>query len=102
MIEGVACAISPREQSGVLDAIKSALAISDDLAVREAIREFRGSIALKPFPSVERLSQMQRMMAAPRPAVTALRIQDLVDERLLQELDNSGFIDVTYSSYGVV
>lgn len=101
MIEAVACIASPRELPGVLDAIRLALAISDDLAVRKAIREFRESIALKPYPSVERLSQMQRMMAAPRPIVGTVRIPDLIDSRPVRELDESGFIDRTYSSYGL-
>lgn len=102
MIEAVACIASPDEQPEVLEAIKSALAISGELAVKKAVREFRESITLKPYPSVERLSQMQRMMAAPRPLVASLAIPGLIDTRPVQELDESGFIDRTYSSYGVM
>jgi ABC-type nitrate/sulfonate/bicarbonate transport system substrate-binding protein len=102
MIEAVACAASPHEQPEVLEAIKSPLAISGELAVKQAIREFRASIALKPYPSLERLSQMQRMMAVPRPSVASLTIPSLIENSPVQELDESGFIDRTYSSYGVM
>jgi ABC-type taurine transport system substrate-binding protein len=101
MIEAVACGASPHKQLGVTDAIKSALAISD-LAVEKAVREFCSSNALRPYPSVERLRQMQRMMVAPRPSVANVEIRDLIDERPIRELDESGFIDRTYSSYGIV
>jgi ABC-type nitrate/sulfonate/bicarbonate transport system substrate-binding protein len=102
MIEAVACGASPHKQPGVTDAIKSALAISGDLAVENAVREFRDAIALRPYPSFERLSQMQRMMVTPRPPVGTVKIRDLIDARPMLELDESGFIDRTYSSYGVV
>jgi hypothetical protein len=102
MIEAVACVASPNVQPAVLNVVKSVLAITHDAAVEKAVGEFRESIALRPYPSVERLSQMQRMMVAPRPSVAAVGICDLIDERPIRELAESGFIDRTYSSYGVV
>ena len=66
------------------------------------MREFRELIALRPYPSVERLNQMQRMMLGPRRSVATVGIDNLVDASPIQELDESGFIDRTYSSYGVV
>jgi hypothetical protein len=35
------------------------------------------------------------------PAVAELKPESLVDARLIQELDHSGFIDQLYSAYGV-
>jgi hypothetical protein len=35
------------------------------------------------------------------PAVAELKPESLVDARLIQELDQSGFIDQLYSAYGV-
>lgn len=101
MTEAVASAISPNRHVGVSEAIKSALAISDELAVEKAILEFRDSIALKPYPSVERLNQMRRMMRVPRPAVMTVELPDLVDERPLRELDESGFFHRIGSAYGL-
>jgi len=101
MIEAVACVASPHVPREVLDVIQSTLAISGDSAVEKALREFRDSIALRPYPSVERLRQMQRMMVAPRPLVAMMEISRLIDDGPIQALDESGFIDRTYSSYGV-
>ncbi len=102
MIEAVACVASPQVQPAVLNVIKSVLAITHNSAVEKAVREFRESIALRPYPSVERLNQMQRMMLGPRPSVATVGIDNLVDASPIQELDESGFIDRTHSSYGVV
>jgi len=44
---------------------------------------------------------MQRMMVAPRPLVAMMEISRLIDDGPIQALDESGFIDRTYSSYGV-
>jgi hypothetical protein len=85
-----------------LEAINSALAISDESAVKKALREFRETVALKPYASVARLSQTQRMMAVPRPSVASLAIPGLIDSRPVQEMDESGFIDRTYSCYCVM
>lgn len=102
MIEAVACVASPHVAPGVLAVIQSTLSISGDSAVEKAVREFRESITLRPYPSVERLRQMQRMMVAPRPLVATVDISHLIDEGPIQALDESGFIDRIYSSYGVV
>lgn len=101
MIEAAACAMSPARRPVVLQAIQSTLGLTDPVAMESAIRELRECIALKPYPSVERLSDMQRLMAGPRPAVASVIISQVVDRRFVEALDTSGFIDRTCSSYGI-
>jgi hypothetical protein len=40
-------------------------------------------------------------MRQSNPAVADLRAESLIDAKLIQDLDRSGFIDQLYASYGV-
>jgi hypothetical protein len=55
----------------------------------------------KPYPSVEGLNNVQRLMKLRNPAVADLKVESLIDAKLIQELDQSGFIDQLYAAYGV-
>jgi hypothetical protein len=44
---------------------------------------------------------VQRLMKLRNPAVADLKVESLIDPKLIQELDQSGFIDQLYSTYGV-
>jgi hypothetical protein len=41
------------------------------------------------------------MMQFNNPRVGAIKVEDLVDSALVRKLDESGFIDRVYSTYGV-
>lgn len=101
MIEAVACAMSPINDPMILEAIKFTLAIRNDSAAEKALGDFRAAIAIRPYPTVERLGQMQRMMAAPRPAVTAVSIPALIDDSIVRKLDEDGYIDRLLTNYEV-
>lgn len=101
MIEAAAFATSTRNREQALLAVKSTLRISEDSAAERGLDELTATLARKPYPSIERLRNMQRMMATARPNVVSLDIDTFVDGRLVQKLDAAGYIDQTYSSYGV-
>ena len=44
---------------------------------------------------------MQRLMKSRNPAVAELKAESLIDAKLIQELDHSGYIDQLYTAYGV-
>jgi hypothetical protein len=49
----------------------------------------------------EGVSNAQRLMKLRNPALGELKAENLVDPRLVQELDQSGFIDQIYAAYSV-
>jgi hypothetical protein len=55
----------------------------------------------KPYTSPEGLRNIQRMMQFNNPRVGTIKVEDLVDSALVRKLDESGFIDRVYSTYGV-
>jgi hypothetical protein len=40
-------------------------------------------------------------MKAQNPKIEKVRVEDLIDDRILRKLDESGFIDEVFSRYGV-
>jgi hypothetical protein len=101
LIEGAAFALSPRRRPLVLEAIKAELMIADSVAAEIGLLELLKAVARKPYPSVERLCDMQRIMSANDPAVRGVSIKDLIHDRVVRKLDEDGFIDGTYASYAV-
>jgi hypothetical protein len=55
----------------------------------------------KPYPSVDGLRNIQRFMQARNPKVGQIKVQDLIDDSIMRELDRSGYIDRIYAEYGV-
>jgi ABC-type nitrate/sulfonate/bicarbonate transport system substrate-binding protein len=99
MIEAAAFATSERNKEPVLLAVKSTLALSDDAAAERGLRELVQTLARRPYPSVDRLRNMQRMMATVKPDVLSLGIETVVDDRLVGKLDAAGYIDQIYAEH---
>jgi hypothetical protein len=45
---------------------------------------------------VDGLRNIQRMMATLNPKVKSIRVEDLIDNRFVRKLDESGYIDSLY------
>lgn len=101
LIEGTAFSLSPTNKSTVLNTIMKTFKITDPVAAEEGYQQFLLGSVRKPYPSVERLRNMQRIMAIHDPKVLNVRVEDLVEDRFVRKLDESGVIDRLYSTYGV-
>ncbi len=55
----------------------------------------------KPYPSMDGLRNIQRLMKLRNPKIGNARVEDLVDDQILRRLDESGFIDKLFAAYGV-
>jgi hypothetical protein len=55
----------------------------------------------KPFPTVESLVHVQRLMKAQNPKIGSVNLEDLNDARLIKKLDDSGFIDKAFAAQGM-
>src|SRR5436309_12796193 len=84
-------------------------AVSEMLARRLRVDErgdeeaYRGALEMldrKPYPSVEGLHNVRRMLARSNPKVAAIQVEDVVDTRILRKLDESGFIYMLYGAHG--
>jgi hypothetical protein len=101
LIESTAFSLSPTNKSTVLNTIMKTFKITDPAAAEEGYQGFLLSAIRKPYPSVERLRKMQTIMALHDPKVLNVRVEDLIEDRFVRKLDESGFIDRLYGTYGL-
>ena len=101
LVEAVAFILTPKNKPVVLKTIMQHLRIPDPAVAEEGYQDLVTGVEKKPFPSVEGLRNMQRLMKIGNPKLENLKVEELIDDRVLRKLDESGFISRTYTSYGV-
>jgi ABC-type nitrate/sulfonate/bicarbonate transport system substrate-binding protein len=97
LIEAAAFSSLPKNHSAVLETMKIELSVSD-AAAEEGLSELSKILVRKPYPSVERLRNMQRVMTAVDPKAASLDVAQLIDDHFVRKLDQQGFIDRIYES----
>jgi len=101
LVEGVAFSLAASHKDVVLKTLMAHMKITDPAAVESAYQNFSTRVIHKPYASVEAMQNMQRVMAFHDPKVLNLKLADLIEERFVRKLDESGVIDRLYSTYGV-
>ena len=59
----------------------------------------RGGLEKRPYPSLEGMRNVQRLMQSSNPRVGEVKLEEIVDRSIMRKLDDSGFIDRMYSAY---
>jgi hypothetical protein len=54
------------------------------------------TIACKPYPAIEGMRNVQRLLKTQNPRIAEVNVDDLVDSRYIRKLDESGFFDRIY------
>ncbi len=100
MVEGAAYALSPINKPSTLASLQRHLKIGDREA-EEGYNDLLMGLDRKPYPSLEGLRNIQRLLRLLNPKVGKVEVEDVVEDRFLRALDQSGFIDKVLASYGV-
>ena len=101
LIESLAFILAPANQSAVVKTIMKRLKITDPSAAEQGYRDLVQLIDKKPYASLEGMRNIQRLIKLQSPTVANVKVEDLVDNRPLKKLEDSGFLQQTYSAYGV-
>jgi NitT/TauT family transport system substrate-binding protein len=96
LIEASAFAQSPEGRAAAVDTIKAELNVVDDAAAEAGLLQLSRIIVRKPYPSLEKLRNMQRVMRIVDPKAAGIDVAGLIDDRFVKKLDESGFIAATY------
>jgi ABC-type nitrate/sulfonate/bicarbonate transport system substrate-binding protein len=99
-IEASAFAFGPKNKPAVLKILMSRLRV-DAAAAEEGYQDLLRGVDRKPFPSLEGLRNTQRLMRIRNPKVGEVKVEDVLDNRIMRKLDDSGFIDRAYAAHGV-
>jgi len=100
VLEGIIWGLSPLNKGKVIVLISKRLRIAPQEA-EEGYKDMLLGLERKPFPAVEGLRNIQRLMKSRNPRMAELKVEELIDASFLRKLDESGFIDGLYSRYGI-
>ncbi|HEY7319706.1 MAG TPA: ABC transporter substrate-binding protein [Candidatus Binatia bacterium] len=100
ILEGIIWGISPLNKSKVINLVSKRLRITPQEA-EEGYKDMLLGLERKPFPSVDGLKNIQRLMKSRNPKMADLRVENLIDASFMHKLEESGFIDKLYRTYGI-
>ena len=99
-IEALVYSLAPKNKPVVLKTLSKWLKVDANGAEDAYIDLIRG-VDRKPFASLEGLRNAQRLLQTRNPKVGEVKTDSVIDNRLMKKLDDSGFIDKLYASYGI-
>jgi hypothetical protein len=71
--------------------------LNDPVTLEEGYQDLLVGFEKKPYGNAEGLRNIQRMMGNLNPKVSRIKVEELIDNRFIRKLDDSGFIDGLYS-----
>ena len=86
----------PKNQGAAVGLIMKKLRLKDSLTAEEGYRDTVRTLARKPYPAIEGMRNVQRLLKTQNPRIGEVNLEDLVDSRYIRKLDESGFFDRIY------
>jgi ABC-type nitrate/sulfonate/bicarbonate transport system substrate-binding protein len=99
--ESVAFILSPKSKPVVLKTIMQHLRISDPATAEEGYRDLVTGLERKLSPSIEGLRNAQRLLKPRNPKLETIKVEELIDDRIVRRLEESGFISRLQATYGI-
>jgi ABC-type nitrate/sulfonate/bicarbonate transport system substrate-binding protein len=100
LIEGAASSLSPAQKPNTLKILQKYLRVSERDA-EEGYRDLVNGTDKKPYAAPAGVANAVRLMKRSNPRVEKVRADQLIDDRILRKIDQSGFIDEVMAKYGV-
>jgi ABC-type nitrate/sulfonate/bicarbonate transport system substrate-binding protein len=101
VIESLAYSLAPANKAIVMKTMMRRLQINDPAVAEEGYQDYLTSVERKPISSLDGLRNIRRLMAMINPKVASVKIEELMDNRIVKKLDDSGFIDKVGAAYGI-
>ena len=98
-IEGIAFAVAPKNKATVIKILMRRLRV-DATAAEEGYSDMLRGVDRKPLASLEGMRNLQRLLKPRNPKIGELKVEDVVDNRIMRKLDESGFIDRAFATQG--
>ncbi|HKA34524.1 MAG TPA: ABC transporter substrate-binding protein [Candidatus Binatia bacterium] len=99
-IEAMAFACGPKNKAATIKLLMRRLR-TDAAGAEDAYVDLMRGVERKPFASLDGMRNLQRLLKGSNPKIAALKVDDIVDNRIMRRLDESGFIERTYAAQGV-
>jgi NitT/TauT family transport system substrate-binding protein len=97
LLEGHAYVLNPANRASVLEIITKKLGLSDATMANDGLEDYVKRVDRKPYVSMEGLRNIQRFMKVRNPKIAEVKLERLIDDTILRELEKSGFVDQLYA-----
>src|SRR5262244_2052527 len=99
LIEGEYYVLAPSNKSQVIKTIMTRLKLSDPAPAEEGYADVIKEFEPKPYPSLDGLKNMQRLLALQNPRLADVNPATLMDTTLMRKLEESGFLAQLQARY---
>jgi NitT/TauT family transport system substrate-binding protein len=101
LVDSLAFTLAPMNKSVVTRTLMRRLQISDAAVAEEGYQDLLTSIERKPFPSLDGMRNIRRLMATQNSKAANVKVEDLIDARIIRKLDENGYMDKVAAGYGL-
>ena len=101
LVESLAFSLAPVNKMVVVKTMMRRFQISDPAVAEEGYQDYLTSVERKPIPNLDGMRNIRRLLAMLNPKAASVKIEELIDGRLISKLDESGFIDKVGAIYGL-
>ena len=99
MIEAEYFLLAPSGKAQTIKTIMNRLKLSDPSLAEEGYADIVKEFEPKPYPSLEGMKNMQRLLALQNPKLADVNAPSLIDSSLLQKLERAGFFAQLQARY---
>jgi ABC-type nitrate/sulfonate/bicarbonate transport system substrate-binding protein len=99
LIEAEYYVMAPSNKSQVVKTIMTRLKLSDPSVAEEGYADAIKEFDPKPYPSIDGLKNMQRLLAMQNPRLAEVNAANLLDTTFLRKLEESGFLAQLQARY---
>ncbi|HWH78152.1 MAG TPA: ABC transporter substrate-binding protein [Candidatus Binatus sp.] len=86
IVEGINFCLTPGNKPAVIKTMMNRLRIPDGASAEVGYQDLISGVDAKPLPSLDGLRNVQRLMKQQNPRVGNLRVEELIDDRILRKL----------------
>ncbi len=101
LVDSLAYTLAPQNKMVVMKTMMRRFHISDTAIAEEGYQDLLTSVERKPLPSLEALRNIRRLMAVQNPKAANVKVEELIDFRLIRKLEENGYMDKVAVSYGL-
>jgi len=101
LVDSLAFTLAPQNKAVVIKTMMKRFQFSDPVVGEEGYQDLQVSVERKPFPSLDALRNVRRLMATQNPKVANVKIEELIDTRIIRKLEENGYIEKAAATYNL-
>jgi ABC-type nitrate/sulfonate/bicarbonate transport system substrate-binding protein len=101
LVESLAYSMAPASKAVVIKTMMRRFQINDPAVAEEGYQDYLSGVERRPIPMVEGMRNIRRLLATLNPKIASVKVEELIDSRLIRKLEENGFVDKIAASYGL-